>query len=156
MLCFRTGDGFSTQALVSTGGAAATACRDEGGRALRCLPRGAARQASEGVFPSVARMPLPPGGEIYEGEKKEKEKREDSDFNRRVGKVISTLRQDYPIMFDEPLDFDIYTPDLQLRDPVSLSLMLLLLLLLLLLASSFFALLLLLPLLLTLVAGCYY
>lgn len=88
---------------------------------MRSLPRGAARQASEGCFPSVARTPLPPGGGIYEGEKNEKEKKEESDFNRGVGKVISTLRADYPIMFDEPPDFDIYTPDLQLRDPVSFS-----------------------------------
>eukprot|EP00752_Nemacystus_decipiens_P009148 g8171.t1 len=69
------------------------------------------------MFPSVARPPLPPGGGVYEGEKNEKEKREESDFNRGVGKVISTLRADYPVMFEEPLDFDIYTPDLQLRDP---------------------------------------
>jgi len=88
---------------------------------MMCLPRGTARQASRGVFPSVARTPLPPGDGVYEGEKNEKEKREELDFNRNVGKVISTLRSDYPHMFDEPLDFSVYTPDLQLRDPVRLA-----------------------------------
>ncbi|CAB1098526.1 unnamed protein product [Ectocarpus sp. CCAP 1310/34] len=77
---------------------------------------GAASQASQGVFPSVARSPMP-AGEIYEGEKKEKEKREQAEFNTNLGKVIDTLREDYPTMLDEPLNFDIYTPDLQLRDP---------------------------------------
>ncbi len=96
--------------------------RGERGRAMmRRLPRrGTARQASRGVLCSVARMPLPPGEGVYEGEKNEKEKREELDFNRNVGKVISTLRSDYPHMFDEPLDFSVYTPDLQLRDPVRL------------------------------------
>lgn len=118
VLCFRNGGGVSTQAFISAAsGAAAPACRPAGERALRYLPRSAARQASKGVFPSVARTPLPPGG-VYEGEKDEKKKKEENDFNRGVGKVISTLRADYPVMFEEPMDFDIYTPDLQLRDPV--------------------------------------
>lgn len=125
LLCVRSGGGVSTQAFISTAGGAAAAavaaCRPAGERALRCLPHSAARQASKGLFPSVARTPLPPGGGVYEGEKNEREKREESDFNRGVGKVISTLRENYPVMFDEPLDFDIYTPDLQLRDPVSFS-----------------------------------
>ncbi|CAM9776699.1 unnamed protein product, partial [Hapterophycus canaliculatus] len=55
--------------------------------------------------------------EVYEGEKNEKEKKEENDFNRGVGKVIDTLRRDYPTLLDEPLDFGIYTPDVQLRDP---------------------------------------
>lgn len=61
---------------------------------------------------------MPPG---YEGEKKERSNsdKDDSDFNLNVGRVIETLRQDYPRLFFEPLDFDIYTPDMQLRDPVS-------------------------------------
>lgn len=60
-----------------------------------------------------------PAGEIYEGEKNEKEKREQAEFNTNLGKVIDTLREDYATMLDEPLNFEIYTPDLQLRDPVS-------------------------------------
>lgn len=62
---------------------------------------------------------MPPGGGVYEGERNEKDKREEADFNRNVGKVVDTLRESYQHIFDEPLDFDIYTPDLQLRDPVS-------------------------------------
>ena len=72
---------------------------------------------SRGVFPSVSRTPLFPGG-VYEGEKKERGDTEKSDYNRNVGKVVDTLTRDYPRMFDEPLDFDIYTPELQMRDPV--------------------------------------
>lgn len=43
-----------------------------------------------------------------------------ADFNRNVGKVIDTLRRDYAHMFtsNDDLDFDIYTEDLQLVDPV--------------------------------------
>ena len=58
-----------------------------------------------------------PGG-VYEGEKKERGGTEEADYNRNVGKVVDTLTKDYPRMFDEPLDFDIYTPELQMRDPV--------------------------------------
>lgn len=69
------------------------------------------------VLGSVARTPVPPG---YEGGKKQREDGGDeADFNLNVGKVIDTLKRDYPRMFEEPLDFEIYTPDIQLRDPVS-------------------------------------
>lgn len=63
---------------------------------------------------------MPPG---YEGEKKERRDNDDEgDFNLNVGKVVDALRRDYPRMFEEPLDFDIYTPDLQLQDPVGFAL----------------------------------
>lgn len=63
---------------------------------------------------------MPPG---YEGERKERSNRGSDDdlanFNRNVGKVVETLRRDYDgRMFIEELDFDIYTEDLQLVDPV--------------------------------------
>lgn len=68
---------------------------------------------------SVARTPMPPG---YEGEKVGRSSQGSDDdmaeFNRNVGKVIETLRHDYSRMFVEELDFDIYTEDLQLIDPV--------------------------------------
>lgn len=84
----------------------------------RSLRRPRARDMSREMFPSVARTPLPPG---YEGERKERENNDDErDFNLNVGKVIDTLKRDYPRIFEEPLDFDIYAPDLQLRDPVSM------------------------------------
>lgn len=129
VVCFQGGGNhFPNTARSSSSGVRAVGDR---GRAVRRLPRGTARRASRRVFPSVARTPLPQGEGVYEGEKNEKEKREELDFNRRVGKVISTLRADYPHIFDEPLDFSVYTPDLQLRDPVRILLLLSLLLLLL-------------------------
>lgn len=72
---------------------------------------------SEDSFASVARTPMPPG---YEGEKKERgDSDEDlADFNRNVGKVIEALRTDYPRMFFDALNFEIYTDDLELIDPV--------------------------------------
>lgn len=76
----------------------------------------------QGVFASVSKIPAPSGGGSYEGGKKEradKDKLDEAEFIRNVGKVIDTLRKDYPRIFEEPPDFDIYTPDLQLRDPVS-------------------------------------
>lgn len=86
----------------------------------RSLRRPRAETMSQAMFPSISRTPLPPGG-VYEGEKKERGNTEEGDFNRNVGKVVDTLKRDYPRMFTEPLDFDIYTPDLQLRDPVSVA-----------------------------------
>ena len=85
-------------------------------RSLR-RPRASTTLMSRAVFPSVSRTPLFPGG-IYEGEKKERGDTEEADYNRNVGKVVDTLTRDYPRMFDEPMDFDIYTPELQMRDPV--------------------------------------
>lgn len=80
------------------------------------LRRSRALEATGQVLESVARTPVPPG---YEGGKKQrKDGGDESDFNLNVGKVIDTLKRDYPRMFEEPLDFDIYTPDIQLRDPV--------------------------------------
>lgn len=124
LLCFHDGGGLS----AGCSGSGRHCLSDAGlharrGSRIRGRYRSVARQVSHGVFPSVARTPLPPGGGngVYEGEKNEKEKKEESDFNRGVGKVIDTLRIDYPTLLDEPLDFDIYTPDVQLRDPVSVA-----------------------------------
>lgn len=33
--------------------------------------------------------------------------------------MISTLREDYPRIFFDPPSFDIYTEEIELRDPVS-------------------------------------
>ncbi|CAN0365199.1 unnamed protein product, partial [Scytosiphon promiscuus] len=41
------------------------------------------------------------------------------DFEVNLGKVISTLREDYPRILDEPPEFDIFTDEIELRDPVS-------------------------------------
>ena len=80
------------------------------------LRRSLALAAAGNIRSSVARTPMPPG---YEGGKQQrKEDGDDSEFNLNVGKVIDTLRSDYPRMFEEPIDFEIYTDDLQLRDPV--------------------------------------
>ena len=100
-------------------GGTATAAAAVSGTLKRSLrrPRASTALMSRAVFPSVSRTPLFPGG-IYEGEKKERGGTEEADYNRNVGKVVDTLRRDYPRMFDEPLDFDIYTPELQMRDPV--------------------------------------
>lgn len=130
LLCFHDGGGLSagwsgsSRHALKLSSSAAEAGLDAGrGSRIRGRNRSVARQVSRQVFPSVARTPIPPGGGngIYEGEKNEKEKKEESDFNRGVGKVIDTLRRDYPTLLDEPLDFDIYTPDVQLRDPVSVA-----------------------------------
>lgn len=58
----------------------------------------------------------------YEGEFSKQRRKSDEeaqqDFNMNVGRVIDTLRRDYPQIFFEPLEFEIYTPDLELLDPV--------------------------------------
>lgn len=115
------GTATTTTAVVPrlhTAGGPATAAAVSGmlKRSLR-RPRASTTLMSRAVFPSVSRTPLFPGG-VYEGEKKERGDTEEADYNRNVGKVVDTLTRDYPRMFDEPLDFDIYTPELQMRDPV--------------------------------------
>lgn len=83
----------------------------------RGIRRPRALAATGQVLGSVARTPVPPG---YEGGKKQmKDGGDEADFNLNLGKVIDTLKRDYPRMFEEPLEFEIYTPDIQLRDPVS-------------------------------------
>ncbi|CAN0056470.1 unnamed protein product, partial [Laminaria digitata] len=97
--------------------AAATAVSGTLKQSLRRPRTSTTTVMSWAVFPSVSRTPpLFPGG-VYEGEKKERGGTEEADYNRNVGKVVDTLTKDYPRMFDEPLDFDIYTPELQMRDP---------------------------------------
>lgn len=39
------------------------------------------------------------------------------DFEPNLGKVIDALRSDYPRIFHEPLDFSIYSPNVELMDP---------------------------------------
>lgn len=74
------------------------------------------------VLASVAESTKPAG---YEGEFSKQRRNDDEEglqeFNMNVGRVIDTLRRDYPRMFFEPLDYDIYSPDLELRDPVRMS-----------------------------------
>ncbi|CAM9300223.1 unnamed protein product, partial [Discosporangium mesarthrocarpum] len=51
---------------------------------------------------------------------KQRPRRDDGrspDFEINLGKVIDTLRRDYPRIFSDPPDFDIYTADVVLRDP---------------------------------------
>jgi len=39
------------------------------------------------------------------------------EFEPNLGKVIDTLNKDYPNLFDSAPNFDIYTPDIEVRDP---------------------------------------
>lgn len=40
------------------------------------------------------------------------------DFEVNLGRVISTLREDYPRILTDPPSFDIFTDEIELRDPV--------------------------------------
>lgn len=77
---------------------------------------------SKGVLASEAKTTKPAG---YEGEFSKRRHNNDEEglqeFNMNVGRVIDTLRRDYPRIFFEPLDYDIYSPDLELRDPVRIT-----------------------------------
>lgn len=42
------------------------------------------------------------------------------DFEVNLGRVIDTLRNDYPRLFFDTPSFDIFTDDIELRDPVSI------------------------------------
>ncbi|KAG5187797.1 hypothetical protein JKP88DRAFT_260237 [Tribonema minus] len=50
-------------------------------------------------------MPPPPNGN------------RNPDFEPNLGKVIDTLRSDYPELLNEPLDYSIYTDDITVKDP---------------------------------------
>jgi Uncharacterized conserved protein (DUF2358) len=39
------------------------------------------------------------------------------EFEANLGKVIDTLRSDYPLLFHEPLDYSIYVKDIVVKDP---------------------------------------
>ncbi|CAM9428806.1 unnamed protein product [Choristocarpus tenellus] len=87
---------------------------------------------SQGVFTSFARSP---SFGVYEGETglihtrgppsgrgKGRIDGRSEDFEVNLGKVMDTLRQDYPRIFYDPLDFDIYTPDITVHDPSGVAL----------------------------------
>lgn len=74
------------------------------------------------IYPSVTRSPRPGivarDGTRDDG-KRERDDGKSPDFEVNLGRVISTLREDYPrIFFDSP-SFDIFTDEIELRDPVS-------------------------------------
>lgn len=74
------------------------------------------------VFQSVARSPRPGivarDGTRDDG-KRERDDGKSPDFEVNLGRVISTLREDYPRIFFDPPSFDIFTDEIELRDPVS-------------------------------------
>ncbi len=43
------------------------------------------------------------------------------DFEPNLGKVIDTLKKDYPLIFYKPLDYDIYIDDIEVSDPTGIA-----------------------------------
>lgn len=83
-----------------------------------------AQLASSLIWKSVTRQPPParqgivPRDGTRDDGKRERDDGKSPDFEVNLGKVISTLREDYPrIFFDSP-SFDIFTEEIELRDPV--------------------------------------
>lgn len=77
------------------------------------------------VFPSVTRSPRP-GIVARDGTRddgrRERDDGKSPDFEVNLGRVISTLREDYPRILTDPPSFDIFTDEIELRDPVRRSL----------------------------------
>lgn len=76
------------------------------------------------IWPSITRSPRPAGvieevgTGLRDGGRRERDDGKSPDFEVNLGRVISTLREDYPrILFDPPV-FDIFTEEIELRDPV--------------------------------------
>lgn len=73
------------------------------------------------VFPSVTRSPRP-GIVARDGTRDdgrwERDDGKSPDFEVNLGRVISTLREDYPRILTDPPSFDIFTDEIELRDPV--------------------------------------
>lgn len=84
-----------------------------------------AQLASSLIWKSVTRQPPParqgivPRDGTRDTGKWERDDGKSPDFEVNLGKVISTLREDYPRIFFDPPSFDIYTEEIELRDPVS-------------------------------------
>lgn len=83
-----------------------------------------AQLASSLIWKSVTRQPpptrqgiIPRDGTRDDGQR-ERDDGKSPDFEVNLGKVISTLREDYPRIFFDPPSFDIYTEEIELRDPV--------------------------------------
>ncbi|CAN0422501.1 unnamed protein product [Ectocarpus sp. 12 AP-2014] len=80
-----------------------------------------AQLASSLIFPSITRQPRP-GIIARDGTEdlgmRERDDGKSPDFEVNLGKVISTLREDYPRIFFDPPAFDIFTEEIELRDPV--------------------------------------
>ena len=83
-----------------------------------------AQLASSLIWKSVTRQPPPtrqgiiPRDGTRDDGKRERDDGKSPDFEVNLGKVISTLREDYPRIFFDPPSFDIYTEEIELRDPV--------------------------------------
>ncbi|CAN0125392.1 unnamed protein product, partial [Ectocarpus fasciculatus] len=83
-----------------------------------------AQLASSLIFPSITRQPRP-GIIARDGTQdlgmRERDDGKSPDFEVNLGKVISTLREDYPRIFFDPPSFDIYTEEIELRDPTGVA-----------------------------------
>jgi hypothetical protein len=56
-----------------------------------------------------------------ENKTKKKFKLRSDDFEPNLGKVIDTLKKDYPLIFFKPLDYDIYIDDIEVSDPTGIA-----------------------------------
>lgn len=56
-----------------------------------------------------------------ENKTKKKFKLRSDDFEPNLGKVIDTLKKDYPLIFLKPLDYDIYIDDIEVSDPTGIA-----------------------------------
>ncbi|CAM9131782.1 unnamed protein product [Ectocarpus sp. 12 AP-2014] len=83
-----------------------------------------AQLASSLIFPSITRQPRP-GIIARDGTEdlgmRERDDGKSPDFEVNLGKVISTLREDYPRIFFDPPAFDIFTEEIELRDPTGVA-----------------------------------
>lgn len=75
------------------------------------------------IIDSVVSRSPPVAGMLpeVEGEKRERDDGKSPDFEVNLGKVISVLREDYPRIFFDAPSFDIFTDEIELRDPVSVA-----------------------------------
>lgn len=59
-----------------------------------------------------------PGNDVGKGDGERRLDGKGPDFEVNLGRVISTLRADYPRIFLDAPSFDIFTDEIELRDPV--------------------------------------
>ncbi|CAM9842349.1 unnamed protein product, partial [Scytosiphon promiscuus] len=112
----------TVQAGRAGGAAAAAAAAVAAGELVSSAS--AAQLASSLIFPSVTKQPRP-GIVARDGTRDDGQRERDDgkspDFEVNLGKVISTLREDYPRILDEPPEFDIFTDEIELRDPTGVA-----------------------------------
>jgi hypothetical protein len=92
-----------------------TVLRNSDNKAEKGVPSEDAVDVNDNLDSDGELIPDPHYDDKYKGKKKLKMHSED--FEANLGKVIDTLNQDYPVLFEKAPDFSIYIDEIEITDP---------------------------------------